>query len=289
MKASLKDYVGRVVVTDGAWGTELQAHGLPLGACPDAWNLDSPSAVEAVAAGYVQAGSEIILTNTFGSNLFSLASYDLGDRAAQIAEAGAAISRRAAGDAVRVFGSIGPTGKILMTGETPAEEIFDAFAAQAGALARGGADAVVCETFADLDEAVLAVKAVRDRTDLPVIACLTFGSGPDGMRTVMGQGPPDLVAAAVEAGAAGVGSNCGAGPEHFVKVAAALREATDLPLWIKPNAGLPALRDGKTVFPMGPEDFAAFAPALVEAGANFVGGCCGTTPDHVRAVRAAIR
>jgi len=289
MKAPLQDYIGQAVVTDGAWGTELQAHGLASGACPDAWNLDNPPAVAAVAAGYVQAGSEIILTNTFGSNVFSLASHGLGDRAGEIAEAGAAISRRTAGDAAAVFGSIGPTGKMLMTGETPPEAVHDAFAAQAGALARGGADAIVCETFADLDEVLLAVRAVRAATDLPVIACLTFGAGPDAMRTVMGQSPRDLASAAAQAGAAGVGSNCGAGPEHFVKVAAALRAATDLPVWIKPNAGLPALRDGQTIFPMGPEEFAGFAPALVQAGANFVGGCCGTTPAHIRAVRAAIK
>ncbi|KPK79581.1 MAG: hypothetical protein AMJ81_13055, partial [Phycisphaerae bacterium SM23_33] len=156
MKRVFEEYRGRVTVTDGAWGTQLQAAGLPPDACPDLWNLENPQAVEAVARGYVQAGSRIILSNTFRANRFSLANWGLGERVAEIAQAGAAISRRAAGQAVKVFASIGPTGKIVMMGEVSAEDIYAAFAEQAGGLARGGADAILCETFTELEEAMLA-------------------------------------------------------------------------------------------------------------------------------------
>ena len=282
------ELAGRVIVTDGAWGTQLQGRGLPPGSCAELWNQSNPDAVQAVAAGYVRAGSDAILTNTFRANRLAMAEAGLADRAEELAEAGAAISRRAAGDDVRVFGSMGPTGKILMMGEVTGEEVHAAFAAQAAALARGGADAIVCETFADLDEAGHAVRAAREATALPVVLCMTFDSGPDKTATMMGVSPAALAAAAEELGAAAVGANCGAGPEHYVTVAALLRAATAGPIWIKPNAGLPVLEGGKTVFPMGPDEFAGYVPALIEAGATFLGGCCGTTPEHIAAVRSAL-
>lgn len=289
MGRTLSEYADQVTVTDGAWGTQLQATGLRPDACPDQMNLDDPQAVEAVARSYVEAGAQIILTNTFRANRLTLAQWGLADRAGEIAEAGAAISRRAARQDVKVFASIGPSGKILMMDQVPREVLHAAFCEQAAALARGGADAILCETFTELAEAVLAVRAAREGAELPVAVSMTFDSGPDGTATVMGNSPGDLAAAGAEAGAAAVGANCGAGPERYVKVTSLLREATDLPVWIKPNAGLPVLRDGRTVFPMGPREFAAQVPGLVEAGANFVGGCCGTTPEHVRAIRAAIQ
>ena len=288
MDKTLHEYAGRVTVSDGAWGTQLQAMDLPAGTCPDAWNADNPEAVASVARSYVEAGSQVILTNTFRSNRFVLEHWSLGDRAAELAERGAAISRAAAGETVGVFASIGPSGKIVMMGETPPEEIAAAFAEQAAALAQGGADAILCETFTEWEELALAVGAARESTGLPVIASMTFDSGPDKTATMMGFTPQQLAAAAAEAGAAAIGANCGAGPENYVKIAAMLREATELPVWIKPNAGLPVARDGKTVFPMGPAEFAAFVPRLVEAGATFIGGCCGTTPEHVRKIRQAV-
>ncbi|HET6429066.1 MAG TPA: homocysteine S-methyltransferase family protein [Phycisphaerae bacterium] len=288
MSRGLGQLTGRVVVSDGAWGTQLQGLGLPPGACPEEWNRSNPDAVQAVAAGYVEAGSEVILTNTFRANRVALAETPLADSASELAEAGAAISRRAAGEDVRVFASMGPTGKILMMGDVSAEQVYAAFAEQAAAVARGGADAIVCETFAALDEAALAVRAIIETTDLPVVLSMTFDSGPDRTATMMGVTPADLAASAEQLGAAAVGANCGAGPEHYVKVAALLRQATALPIWIKPNAGLPVLEGGKTVFPMGPDAFAAYVPALIDAGATFLGGCCGTTPEHIRAVRKAV-
>ncbi|NLF30917.1 MAG: methionine synthase [Planctomycetes bacterium] len=288
MAIALNDYRGRVLVTDGAWGTQLQQRGLPAGYCPELWNAENPQAVEAVARAYVEAGSEIILTNTFGANVPVLARHGAAGRLAELAEAGVAISRRAAGSDVLVFASMGPTGRILMMEETAADELYASFAAAARAFADGGADAVVLETMTEPAESALAARAVGETTDLPVIASLTFGSGPEGIATMMGATPADVVAALEGLGVGAFGANCGVGPESYVEVIGHYRRATEAPLWVKANAGLPVVKDGRNVFPLGPDAFAAFVPALVSAGATFIGGCCGTTPAHIAAVRKAV-
>ncbi|MCE5279699.1 MAG: homocysteine S-methyltransferase family protein [Planctomycetaceae bacterium] len=285
----LKTFAKTVRISDGAWGTELQNASLEAGASPELLNVENPAAVAAVARAYVQAGSDVILTNTFGANRFILAGHGLGERTGELARAGAEISRREAGARVKVFASMGPTGKIVMMQEAPEADISAAFAEAAVALAEGGVDAILLESFAQLDEMALALRAVRGAVDLPVVASMTFASGPDGTSTMMGNSPGDLAALAAECGAAAVGANCGAGPEGFLKVARLFRAAGDLPIWIKPNAGLPQRGpDGKTFFPMNPQDFAAAAAGLIEAGANFLGGCCGTTPRHIAAVRKVV-
>jgi len=289
MTLDIKEFSRRVRVLDGAWGTEFQKRGLPAGACPELWNTDNVEAVLAVARSYVEAGSEVILTNTFGGNRFVLAAHGAGERAAELCEVGAAISRRAAGSDVKVFGSIGPTGKIVMMDEVPPAELKAAFAESAAGIERGGADAIVLETFNELAELRLALEAAKEATSLAVVASMTFASGPNGTATMMGESPADLVAAAEAGGASAVGANCGVGPDNYVKVAAMLSEATALPVWIKANAGLPLVdSSGNTTFPMGPAQFADCVAKLVEAGANFIGGCCGTTPEHIRAIRAAV-
>jgi len=290
MTFELKAYAETVRVIDGAWGTELQKRGLGAGACAELWNVENPQAVAEVARDYVEAGSDVILTNTFGGNRFVLGAHGAGDRVVELCEAGAAISRRAAGRDVKVFASIGPSGKIVMMNDVPEEELEMAFAAAATALAHGGADAIVLETFNELEELSIALRSVKQATNLPVVASMTFSSGPDKTNTMMGETPGDLARAAAEGGADAVGANCGAGPGNYVRVAELLRRATSLPIWIKPNAGLPQVAaDGTTIYSMGGEEFASFVPKLVLAGANFIGGCCGTTPDHIRAVRAAVR
>ena len=275
------------VLTDGAWGTQLQAQGLEVGACPDAWNLAQPDRVEAVARAYVEAGSRIILTNTFGANRLTLARYGLAGRVAEINRAGVEISRRAAGGKARVFASVGPTGVMLLTGETPPDDVRAAFAEQIEALAAAGADAVVLETFSDPAEVVLAIEAARP-TGLPVVASMVFDSGKDHDRTLMGTTPEQAARQLTEAGADCIGSNCGQGIEGFVAITRRLRAATDRPLWIKPNAGLPEVVGGKTVYAQTPQQFAAVVPALVKAGAAFVGCCCGTTPQFIAAVRETL-
>ncbi len=276
------------VITDGAWGTQLQQKGLPVGACPDAWNLVEPEKVEEVARAYVEAGSQVILTNTFGGNRFVLARHGLAEKAAEINRAGVEISRRGAAGRARVFASVGPTGVMLMMGETKAEEVQAAFAEQAEALADAGADAVVLETFSDPAEVVLAIAAVRE-TGLPVVACMTFDSGKDHDRTLMGTTPEQAARRLAESGADVIGSNCGQGIDGFVTIASRLRAATDRPLWIKPNAGLPQVVDGKVVYVQTPEQFAGVVPALIEAGAAFVGGCCGTEPAFIAAIKRKLQ
>jgi methionine synthase I (cobalamin-dependent) len=275
---------GGPVVTDGAWGTELFARGLEVGRCPDAWNLSHPDRVEQVARAYVEAGSQVILTNTFGASRPMLERHGLADRVAEINRAGVEISRRAAAGRAKVFASMGPSGLLLISGATSPEALAEAFVEQARALAEGGADAIVVETMSDLAEARLAVAAAR-ATGLPVVACMTFDSGKDHDRTMMGTTPEQAAGALAEAGADAIGSNCGQGIEGFVGIARRLRAAGDRPVWIKANAGLPEVVDGKAVWTQTPERFASLVPAVVEAGADFVGGCCGTSPRFIQAVR----
>lgn len=270
------------LLTDGGWGTELQTLGLGFDECPDAWNLSQPSKVEQVAQSYVEAGSQIILTNTFRSNRISLAGFGLADRVGEINRSGAAISRRAAGEKALVFASIGPTGKMLMAEEVTPEDVLAAFTEQAQALAEGGADALVMETMGDLDEATLALRAGLT-TGLPVVVSFVFDSGKNKDRTMMGITPEQAATAMEAAGAFAVGGNCGNGIEAYVPVCARFRAATKLPVWIKANAGLPAIVDGKAVYTTTPDEFASHVKPLVDAGANFVGGCCGSNPAFIRA------
>lgn len=271
------------VVTDGAWGTQMQARGLPVGSCPDAWNLSEPGKVEEVARAYVDAGSRIILTNTFGANRFTLKKHGLEDKVAEINRAGVEISKRAAGNEALVFASAGPSGIMLMMGEVPPEELQEAFEVQTAAMAEGGADGIVVETMSDPAEMKLAVAAAK-KTGLPVVACMVFDSGADKDRTMMGTTPEQVAEAALEAGADVVGSNCGQGITGFIKICQRLRAASGNPVWIKANAGLPQIIGGETVYTQTPEDFASHVPALVDAGAAFIGGCCGTNPDFIRAI-----
>lgn len=282
MHALLQKLLPGPVVTDGAWGTQLQARGLAIGECPDAWNLTRPEQVAAVARDYVEAGSRVILTNTFGASRVRLAAHGLADRAAAINRAGVRLSREAAAGRALVFASVGPSGTMLAMGETGEDELRAAFAEQVEALAAAGADALLLETFADLDE-VRAALAPAKATGLPVVVSLVFDSGAERDRTMMGTTPEEAAVALREAGADAIGANCGRGIEGYVPVCRRLRAATDLPLWIKPNAGLPEMVGGKAVYRTAAEQFAARVPDLVAAGATFVGGCCGTAPAFIAA------
>ena len=273
-----------LLITDGAWGTQLQARGLPPGANPDTWNLTHPEEVEAVARAYAVAGSQVILTNTFRANAVAMNGVAEADLDA-INRAGVALSRRAAGPAL-VFASIGPTGKMLLSGEMSSEEASAAFAAQSQSLAAAGADALLIETMSDIAEARLAVGAAR-LTGLPVIVSFAFDSGKNKDRTMMGATPEAVAVAMVEAGADAVGANCGVGVELAVPICRRLREVCDLPLWIKPNAGLPTLEGSGLRYATTAEFFASHYTALRDAGASFLGGCCGSTPEFIRALVTA--
>ena len=277
----------RPVVTDGAWGTELQKKGLKPGDSPEALNLERPEVVESVAASYVAAGSQVVLTNTFGGNRFTLESHGLAGKVAEVNRAGAEISKRAANGRALVFASLGPTGKMLMMGDVSEEELFDAFSEQAAALAEGGADGLVIETMSDLEEAKIALAACK-ATGLPVVASMVYDSGPEMDRTMMGTPVEQATRELADAGADAVGSNCGQGIEGFVGLCGKIRAVTDLPVWIKGNAGLPEMVDGKAVYKTTPETFASFVRPLLDAGADFIGGCCGTSPDFIRQVCLAL-
>lgn len=275
---------GRVIL-DGAWGTELQARGLPIGFCSEAWNLERADAVQDVAQSYVDAGAQIILTNTFGGSSIMLARHGLKAQAAEINRIGAELSRAAAGDAALVMGSIGPCGEILMMGAVSEDDVTAAFTEQAQALAAGGADGLVIETMSDITEAQCAITAALT-TGLPVVCSMVFDHGEHRDRTMMGHSPEDVVDALASSGIAAIGANCGTGIDAYINVCRRYRAATELPIWIKPNAGLPELIKGKITYNVTTESFARKVDLLFEAGATCVGGCCGTSPEFIRALVA---
>ena len=275
------------LITDGAWGTQIQNLGLQAGACPDEWNLENPEAIEKVARSYVEAGSRIILTNTFGASRLMLDRHGLADKAAAINRAGSEISCRAAKGKAYVFGSIGPTGKLLFTGEVGETELSEGFEEQAMALAEGGVHGIVIETMSELDEAKLALRAAL-KTGLPVVVSMVYDSGQEFDRTMMGTTPEEAAQQLKNEGADVIGANCGMGMEFILPVCKRLRAATDLPVWIKPNAGLPEYVDGKIMYNITPSQFATYAVKVREAGANFIGGCCGTSPDFIRELKLVL-
>lgn len=276
------------VVTDGALGTQLMARGLMTGECPDSWNISNPAKVEEVARRYVESGSEIILTNTFRSNRVALETHGLAGKLEEINLAGVEIARRAASHTAYVFASIGPSGKMLMTGEVSEDQLKSVFAEQVKLFAVAGVDGLAIETMSDLAEAKLAVAAARE-TNLPVVASMVFDSGKDKNRTMMGATPEQAAEELTAAGADIIGANCGLGIAGYISVCQRLHAATDRPIWIKPNAGLPEIVDGKVVYRMTPEAFAAFVPAMIQAGASFIGGCCGTGPEFIWAIIETLR
>lgn len=277
---------GRIFISDGAWGTRLQALGAKPGECLEHWNISHPDEVLSVAGDYVAAGSDMIETNSFGGSQIKLDLYGLADQTIQINETAAAISRKAAGAGCHVLGSMGPTGKILLLGDIAEETLYRAFSEQAVALQKGGANACCIETFMALDEALCAVRAVRENTDLEIICTFTFEKTKKGeYRTAMGVRTAQMAHALIEAGADIIGTNCGNGMVQMVEIVRELRSAApDTPILVHANAGLPIIQDGKMIYPETPEAMASHLPALVEAGAGIIGGCCGTTPAHISAL-----
>jgi len=288
MHEIIKNLISRgIVVTDGSWGTQLQRRGLQRGECPDSLNISNPGIVEDVARCYVDAGSDIILTNTFSANRFVLSKFNLADRAAEINRAGVAISKKAAGARAFVFASMGPSGKMLVSGDVTADQLRESYEEQARAQRDAGADGIVVETMMDIEEAKIAVAAAKS-TGLPVVGSLVFDSGKDKTRTMMGNTPEQAVEALTLAGADAIGANCGQGIEGFIVICTRMRAATALPLWMKPNAGLPELEAGEVIYKTTPKDFSRYIPDLVKAGASFIGGCCGTDQHYIVEIRKSL-
>ncbi len=283
---------GNILVSDGAWGTQLQAAGLQPGECPELWNLEHRSKVLAVAQAYVAAGSEVIGTNSFGASRLKLGMYDLADRTVAINAAAAAISREAAGSQGWVLGSMGPTGRILLLGDTSEQEVTDAYSEQALALASGGADVACIETMSAIDEAVPAIRAVRENTSLAVACTFTFNKTSGGeFRTMMGVSPADMARAMLDAGADIIGTNCGNGFEAMIEIVQQIRTVAPrpIPVLVHANAGTPYREQDHDVYPDTPSAMGERAPDLAAAGADIIGGCCGTTPEHIAAICAALK
>lgn len=280
----------KILVSDGGWGTYLYAKGLQMGDCPELWNETHRADVLDIAKSYINAGADMIETNSFGGSKIKLTQYDLGERTYELNKMAAEISREAAGDNKFVLGSVGPTGKFLMTGEVTEEELYDSFKVQVEGLRDGGADAICIETFYDTQEALLAINAVKDNTELEIITTFTFDKAPDGSyNSMMGIKPTQMAETLVDAGVDIFGTNCGNGFEGMIDIVKEIREVnTVLPVLVHANAGLPIEEDGKIIYPDSPERMAELTPTLIAAGANIIGGCCGTTPDHIIAIKEVV-
>lgn len=275
---------GKILISDGAWGTYLHKLGLDVGECPEIWNATHRAEVLSIAKSYIDAGSDMILTNSFGAHPLRLEHYGLQDRAFELNKSASAISREAAGDDHFVLGSIGPSSAIIMMGEIPEEKVYNGFRIQVEALAKGGADAICVETMSEIAEAALAIKAAKEFTDLEVVCTFTFQKTVhDYYRTMMGVSPEEMAVAVKEAGADIIGANCGMGFEQMIDIVNAIRKVDKTtPVLVHANAGLPVVKDGKTIFPETPEMMCSRVNDLINAGTNIVGGCCGTTPAHIR-------
>jgi 5-methyltetrahydrofolate--homocysteine methyltransferase len=285
-----------LLLLDGAMGTELVGRGVEVSKCADYLNIDWFNAVFDVHKAYVEAGSDAVLTNTFGANKYALARHGLSDSAAEINRSGARIAGLAAGDARYVLGDIGPSGDFLQPlGVLESGELRLAFSEQARALLEGGVDGFIIETMSALEEAVIGVEGMRSVSDLPVLVSLAFGKSGDNFRTMMGVDVESAVSKLVSLGVEGVGFNCGTvSLEEYVELAEKVVSAVqashgDMVILAEPNAGKPELVEGGAVYSVSPEDFAAAAEKIHSAGVNIIGGCCGTSPAHIEAVAKRLR
>ncbi len=279
-----------VLIFDGATGTYLQQHGLESGGCPELMNADSPDTIRGMARAYFDAGSDIVLTNSFGGTKYRLQHYDAQDRVRELNKLAAEHAKSQAGSTQYVAGSVGPTGEFIEPlGMVSESEMYDAFAEQITALEEGGADVVMIETQMVLDEAQIAIKATRENTELVVMSTMVFDKGPRGFFTMWGTSPEDAAKGLREAGADVVGSNCGNGIDKMIEIAELMRPVVDCPIAIQSNAGIPAYKGGEIIYPESPEYMAERYKQLAEIPVQVLGGCCGTTPDHIRALKEAVK
>jgi len=282
---------------DGAMGTQLIARGIEVGKCSDYLNVELPDVVSDIHRSYFEAGSDAVITNTFGANKYALGRHGLAEEASKINSAGAQIARRAAGDEKYVLGDIGPSGDFLEPlGSLKPEELKEAFARQAKALLDGGVDGFIIETMTALEEVAVAIEAVKSvGGGVPVLASMSFDRAGDGFKTMMGVDIEAAVAKIVSSGVDAVGFNCGTiSLDEYVELAekfvSAVRALSgDVVVYAEPNAGKPELVEDQAVYKVSPEDFAAAVEKIHSTGVNIIGGCCGTSPAHIRATAEKLK
>jgi methionine synthase I (cobalamin-dependent) len=280
----------RTVLFDGAMGTTLIANGLQAGESPEGWILTRPDIILGVHQAYAQSGADVLQTNTLGGTRMKLAATGLADRIEEVNSRAVHLARQACPESCYLAGDIGPTGQFLPpVGTRTAEELLESFREQAQILADAGVDLFIIETFYDLAEILLAVRAARSVSDRPVVATLSFERKPKGFFTMMGNTVPDCAQKLAQAGANVVGSNCGLGSADMIDLAVLWRQATDLPVLIQPNAGKPQVTGGQMTYGQKPESFAEDVVRIVKGGINAVGGCCGTTPEFIRRIRQRLQ
>ena len=287
----------KVFILDGAMGTQLFARGIEVGKCNDYLNIESPDVVFDIQKSYIEAGSDAVLTNTLGANKIALAKHGLGDKAKEINTAAAQIARKAAGNEKYVLGDIGPGGEFLEPlGTLKPQRLREAFVEQAQVLVESGVDGIIIETFSAVDEIKVAVEAVKSVCgDLPVFASMSFDEAGDDFRTMMGVDVQTAVSALASAGVDAAGFNCGSVSldgyvrlaDRFVKAIKALGE--DVLIFAEPNAGKPELIDNKAVYKVTPAEFADAVEKIHSAGINIIGGCCGTGPEHIKALAKELK
>jgi len=279
----------KILVSDGAWGTMLQSFGLKTGECPELLNEINPEIVLKVAKSYVLAGSDIIETNSFGGSKVKLQHFNLQDKCFELNKKAAEISRQAAGDSL-VIGSVGPTGKFISMGEISEDEMYESFYTQMKGLVSGGVDGICIETFYDLDEAKVAIHAAKEFKNIDVITTFTFDRTPDGNYfSIMGVDPQTMASMLIDLHVDIIGTNCGNGFGNMVDIVGEIRKiSSDVPVLVHANAGIPELIDNRIVYNETPEFVGEVAVRIINAGANIIGGCCGTTPEHISNIRKQV-
>jgi 5-methyltetrahydrofolate--homocysteine methyltransferase len=281
----------RILLLDGGMGTELIKHGIPQGVCSESWNAEKPEIIKKVHKSYFDAGSDVVLTNSFGGNQIKLTSHGLGEKCHELNLAAAKLAVESKPEGKYVAGSMGPTGKFLQPhGEFTEEEFVAAYSLQAKALTEGGVDFLLIETQYDLKEALCALKAAKESSSLPVFVTMTFNINPRGYFTLMGNSVSQCIEEFEKKDVPGVGTNCNLNSADMVDLVKVMREATPLPLIVQANAGQPKISsDGKVVYSQEIEDYVSYIPQMIQNGANLIGGCCGTNPDYIKRMAEVIK
>ncbi len=275
----------RVVLFDGGMGSTLVSLGLSEGECPESWNLNHPEVIRDIHRKYLEDGADVIETNTFGANRLRLASFGYDNQVEKINACAVEIAKKVCPEDKFVAGDIGPSGGFLKpVGKVSIEELEESFLEQAKALAFGQIDFFSIETMYDLREALVAIKAIKKVSDLPIFVSMTFDKKTKGYFTIMGNTISECASELKKAGADVIGANCTLGSEEMIRLVEELRKNTDLPIIAQPNAGKPEFIQNKLTYPQDPESFAEDMMKIIKAGANFVGGCCGTTPEFIREI-----